>query len=44
MLYRGLGREDLDAAYDNANAVGIERRNAYILDWGKRSETVSDAW
>ena len=44
MLYRGLGREDLDAAYDNANAVGIERRNAYISDWGKRSETISDAW
>lgn len=44
MLYRGLGREDLDAAYDNANAVGMERRNAYISDWGKRSETVSDAW
>ena len=44
MLYRGLGREALDAAYDNANAVGLERRNAYISDWEKRSDTVSDAW
>ena len=44
MLYRGLGREALDVAYDNTNAVGMEKRNAYISDWVKRSETVSNAW
>ncbi len=30
MLYRGLQREALDTAYDNTNAVEIEKRNAYI--------------
>ena len=44
MLYRGLGREALDVAYDNTNAVGMEKRNAYISDWVKRCETVSNAW
>ena len=44
MLYRGLGREALDAAYDNTNAVGIEQRNAYISDWVTRSEIVNNTW
>ena len=44
MLYRGLGKEALDAAYNNTNAVGIEQRNAYISDWETRSETVNNIW
>ena len=44
MIYRGMERGALDAAYDNTNAVGIESRNAYTSDWMKRSETVSNAW
>ena len=44
MLYRGLGKEALDAAYNNTNAVGIEQRNAYISDWETRSEIVNNIW
>ena len=44
MLYRGLGKEALDAAYNNTNAVGIEQRNAYISDWEMRSEIVNNIW
>ena len=44
MLYRGLGKEALDAAYNNTNAVGIEQRNAYISDWVTRSEIVNNIW
>ena len=44
MLYRGLGKEALDAAYNNTNAVGIEQRNAYIADWKTRSEIVNNIW
>ena len=44
MLYKGLGKEALDAAYNNTNAVGIEQRNAYISDWEMRSEIVNNIW
>ena len=44
MLYRGLGKEALYAAYNNTIAVGIEQRNAYISDWEMRSEIVNNIW
>ena len=41
MLYRGLEREALDTAYDNTNAVEIEKRNTYISDLVTRSKLVN---
>src|SRR5215475_4439619 len=40
MLYRGMDRPALDAAYNNTAAVGQARRDAYVADWTKRSEAI----
>ena len=44
MLYRGMEREALDAAYNNTAAVGMERRDQYVADWTARSGAVNLAW
>ncbi|HXH82089.1 MAG TPA: alpha/beta hydrolase [Candidatus Tectomicrobia bacterium] len=38
MLYRGMDRSTLDAAYDNTAAVGQARRDAYVAGWAARSD------
>jgi len=38
MLYRGMGRAALDAAYDNGAAVGPVKRERYFADRRTRSE------
>jgi arylformamidase len=40
MLYRGMDRPTLDAAYNNTAAVGQARRDVYVADWAKRSEVI----
>ena len=40
MLYRGMDRAALDAAYNNTAAVGQAKRDAYVSDWTKRSEPI----
>jgi acetyl esterase/lipase len=37
MLYRGMERAALDAAYNNTAAVGQTKRAAYVADWTRRS-------
>jgi acetyl esterase/lipase len=44
MLYRGMDREALDAAYDNTAAVGAARRHRYVADWSARSDAFRRAW
>jgi arylformamidase len=43
MLYRGMDRVALDAAYNNTAAVGEAKRGAYVADWTKRSQTIRNA-
>jgi acetyl esterase/lipase len=38
MLYRGMDRAALDAAYNNTAAVGQARRDRYVADWTARSD------
>src|SRR5262249_40315057 len=40
MVYRGMDRAALDAAYNNTAAVGVPRRDQYVADWTARSEAV----
>jgi arylformamidase len=40
MLYRGMDRPALDAAYNNTAAVGHAKRDAYVAGWSRRSETI----
>ena len=40
IIYRGMTRPALDAAYDNAAHVGQEMRSAYVSGWMKRAEIV----
>ncbi len=40
MLYRGMDRAALDAAYNNTAAVGTAKREQYVADWTKRSDVV----
>jgi acetyl esterase/lipase len=40
MLYRGMDRAALDAAYNNTAAVGVARREQYVADWTKRSDAI----
>lgn len=42
MLYRGMDRATLDAAYNNTAAVGQTVRDAYIADWARRSAAIRD--
>ena len=43
MLYRGMDRVALDAAYNNTVAVGEAKRGAYVADWTKRSQAIRNA-
>lgn len=43
MLYRGMDRQALDAAYNNTAAVGMARRDAYVADWSARSDALRRA-
>jgi arylformamidase len=38
MLYRGMDRAALDAAYNNTAAVGLAKRDAYVADRTARSD------
>lgn len=40
MIYRGMDRAALDAAYDNTAAAGIPRRDRYAADWSRRSDAI----
>jgi arylformamidase len=40
MLYRGMDRAALDAAYNNTAAVGPAKRAQYVADWMARSDAV----
>ena len=43
MLYRGMDRAALDAAYNNTAAVGQARRDGYVADWTARSDALRAA-
>lgn len=43
MIYRGMDRAALDAAYDNTAAVGIPKRDQYVADWTRRSDALRKA-
>ena len=40
MLYRGMDRTALDAAYNNTRAVGQAKRDEYVADWSRRSDAI----
>ena len=40
MLYRGMDRATLDAAYNNTAAVGQTKRDEYVAGWTARSEVI----
>jgi arylformamidase len=40
MLYRGMDRAALDAAYNNTAAVGQAKRDEYVAGWTQRSDAV----
>ena len=44
MLYQDMGKEALDAAYNNTAAVGMEQRDQYVADWVNRSGVVKTTW
>jgi len=41
VLYRGMDRKTLDAAYNNGAAVGIERRDRYLAEWTARTRSLA---
>lgn len=41
MLYRGMDRTALDAAYNNGAAVGLDKRTRYVEDWTVRTKALS---
>jgi acetyl esterase/lipase len=43
VLYRGMDRAALDAAYNNTAAVGQAKRDVYVAGWTARSEVVRQA-
>jgi len=43
MLYRGMDKAALDAAYNNTAAVGIPKRDRYVAGWSARSDAVRKA-
>src|SRR3989441_11251216 len=43
MLYRGMDRVALDAAYNNTAAVGQAARDRYVADWATRSDRLRKA-
>ncbi len=40
MLFRGMDRAALDAAYNNSAAVGIPKRDQYVGGWSARSDAL----
>ena len=40
MLYRGMDRTALDAAYNNTRAVGQAKRDEYVAGWSRRSDAI----
>jgi arylformamidase len=40
MLFRGMDRATLDAAYNNTAAVGIPKRDQYVGGWAARSDAL----
>jgi acetyl esterase/lipase len=40
VIYRGMDRAALDAAYNNTAAVGVPKRDQYVADWTARSDAV----
>ena len=44
MLYRGMDRASLDAAYNNTAAVGEAKRDRYVAGWSARSEALRTMW
>ena len=40
MIYRGMDRATLDAAYNNTAAVGLPKRDAYVAGWSRRSDAI----
>lgn len=42
MVYRGMDRTALDAAYNNSAAVGLERRDRYLADWTERTRALME--
>jgi arylformamidase len=43
MLYRGMDRATLDAAYNNTAAVGQTKRDEYVAGWTRRSNVMRKA-
>ena len=43
MLYRGMDRAALDAAYNNTAAVGQAKRDQYVAGWSARSDALRKA-
>jgi acetyl esterase/lipase len=43
MLYRGMDRAALDAAYNNTAAVGVAKREQYVAGWSARSDALRRA-
>ena len=43
MLYRGMDKAALDAAYNNTAAVGVPKRDQYVAGWSGRSDAVRKA-
>jgi acetyl esterase/lipase len=41
MLYRGMDKPALDAAYNNGAVVGIERRDRYLAEWTARTAALA---
>jgi arylformamidase len=41
MLYRGMDKAGLDAAYNNGAAIGSERRDRYFAEWTARTKTLA---
>src|SRR5262249_59808232 len=40
MIYRGMDRATLDAAYNNTAAVGLPKRDQYVAGWTARSDAI----
>jgi arylformamidase len=40
MIYRGMDRAALDAAYNNTAAVGLPKRDRYVAGWTARSDAI----
>jgi arylformamidase len=42
MIYRGMDKTALDAAYNNSAAVGLERRDRYLAAWTQRTAALAE--